>query len=64
MKDRGTTDKIKGRAQEAAGNVTGNDKQKSKGILNKTLGKVKEVSANVKDRAEDMVDDVKEKLDK
>lgn len=53
MTDKGTTDKIKGKAKEVTGDVTGDDKQKAEGFLDQAIGKVKEVAS-----------DAKEKLDK
>lgn len=32
MTDKGTTDKIKGKAKEVTGDVTGDDKQKAEGF--------------------------------
>lgn len=64
MTDKGTTDKIKGKAKEVTGEVTGDDKKKSEGMLDKSLGKAKEVATDVKEKAEDIVEDVKEKIDK
>ncbi|HIB3678348.1 TPA: CsbD family protein [Enterococcus faecalis] len=40
------------------------DQRKAEGLLNQSIGKVKEVASDVKDKAEDVVEDVKEKLDK
>lgn len=64
MTDRGTTDKIKGKAKEVTGDVTGNKEKKAEGLFDQAIGKVKEVAADVKDKTEDLVDDVKEKFDK
>lgn len=64
MTDKGTGDKIKGKAKEVTGNVTGNDKMKAEGILDQTVGKVKEVAADAKDKVEDLSKSLKEKLDK
>ncbi|MCH4168969.1 MAG: CsbD family protein [Streptococcaceae bacterium] len=64
MTDKGTGDKIKGKAKEVAGDVTGNDKQKAEGLLDQAVGKVKEAASDVKEKAEDVVDDIKKKLDK
>ncbi|MBO6324315.1 CsbD family protein [Enterococcus faecalis] len=64
MTDKGTTDKIKGKAKEVTGNVTGDDKQKAEGFLDQAIGKVKEVASDAKDKVEDVVEDAKEKLDK
>ena len=43
MTDKGTTDKIKGKAKEVTGDVTGDDKQKVEGFLDQAIAKVKEV---------------------
>ena len=40
MVDRGTTDKLKGNAKEVVGDVTGDNKKKAEGVLDKTIGKV------------------------
>lgn len=64
MSETGITEKIKGKAQEVSGDVTGDDKQKAKGILNQAVGKVKDAASDIKDKAEDIVEDIKEKIDK
>lgn len=64
MTDKGTSDKLKGKAKEFVGEVTGDDKQKAEGFLNQAMGKVKEVASDAKDKIEDVAEDVKEKLDK
>jgi len=48
---------LKGRAKEAAGSVTDNDELRRE-------GKVDQASANVKEKAEDAVDAVKDKVDR
>ncbi|MEY8538610.1 CsbD family protein [Lactococcus muris] len=63
MVDKGTTDKLKGSAKEIVGDVTGDNKKKAEGFLDKTIGKVKEVAADIKEASEDAVEDVKEKLE-
>ena len=47
-----------------AGDVTDDKKLKAKGILDKTVGKVKEAAEDVKDTAEGVAKDIKEKFDK
>ncbi|EOK14527.1 CsbD family protein [Enterococcus faecalis] len=64
MSDKGTFDKVKGKAKEVAGDVTGDDKKKAEGFLDQAIGKAKEVASDVKETAENVVEDVKEKLDK
>ena len=51
------TEDLKGRAKEAAGSLTDNDKLRRE-------GKVDQASAKVKDKAEDAVDAVKDKVDR
>ncbi|AOA01872.1 CsbD family protein [Carnobacterium maltaromaticum] len=64
MTDKGTTDKIKGKAKEVTGDVTGDKGKKAEGLFDQAVGKVKEVASDVKEKTEDIVDDVKEKFDK
>ncbi|MFC0757818.1 CsbD family protein [Enterococcus faecalis] len=64
MTDKGTTDKIKRKAKEVTGDVTGDDKQKAEGFLDQAISKVKEVASDAKDKVEDVVEDAREKLDK
>ncbi|MGK2931249.1 MAG: CsbD family protein [Solirubrobacterales bacterium] len=49
------TDEAKGRAKEAAGSLTGDDKLKNEGKTDRAAGSVKE-------KAENAVDSVKDKL--
>ena len=46
MSDKGTVDKLKGKAEEIAGTVTGDDKKKAEGLMNQAIGKVKGTSNN------------------
>ncbi|AOR74493.1 Ej97D like protein [Limosilactobacillus fermentum] len=55
---------MKGTVKETAGDVTDDKKLKAKGILDKTVGKVKEAAEDVKDTAEGVAKDIKEKFDK
>ena len=64
MVDNGLTDKLKGKAKDVAGTVTGDDKKKAEGMLAQAIGKVKEVAADAKEKAEDVIEDVKGKFDK
>ncbi|MBO0423355.1 MULTISPECIES: CsbD family protein [Enterococcus] len=64
MTDKGNIDKIKGKAKEVAGDVTGDNKQKAEGFLDQTIGKAKEVASDAKDKLDDVVENVKGKLDK
>ena len=58
----GTTDDIKGRVKEAAGDLTDNEDLKREGKADRATGKVKDVLDDAKDKAEDVVDKVKDKL--
>ena len=63
MSDKGTVDKLKGKAEEDAGTVTGDNKKKAEGLLNQAIGKVKETASDVKEAVEDGVEKIKEKID-
>ncbi|MFB7831157.1 CsbD family protein [Streptomyces sp. NPDC056056] len=49
MADKGRTDKIKGKAKEAVGKVTGNDRMKVEGKMDQVEGKAKEAASDAKD---------------
>ncbi|MCB8907683.1 MULTISPECIES: CsbD family protein [unclassified Streptomyces] len=49
MADKGRTDKIKGKAKEAVGKVTGNDRMKAEGQMDQVEGKAKEAASDAKD---------------
>jgi uncharacterized protein YjbJ (UPF0337 family) len=57
-------DKAKGRVKQAAGDLTDNESLRQEGKRDEAAGKVKEAVDTVKDKADDLVDDVKEKLDR
>ena len=56
------TDDLKGRAKEAVGDLTDNDDLKREGQADRAGGKAKEVIDNLADDAKDLVDDVKNKV--
>lgn len=58
------TDDLKGRAKEAAGDLTDNDDLKREGKTDRASGKVKDTIDKVEDKAKDLVDDVRDKLHK
>jgi uncharacterized protein YjbJ (UPF0337 family) len=60
----GTADNIKGRAKEAAGDLTDNDDLKNEGKGDQAAGKAKDLVGDVKDKAEGAIDAVKDKLHK
>ncbi|MGE5209627.1 MAG: CsbD family protein [Acidobacteriota bacterium] len=59
----GETDQAKGRVKQAAGDLTDNDDLKREGKADETAGKVKEAIGEAKDKFDDVIDDVKKKLD-
>ncbi len=58
------TDDLKGRAKEAAGDLTDNDKLQREGKADKASGKAKDLIDDAKDKATDVVDGVKDKLNR
>jgi uncharacterized protein YjbJ (UPF0337 family) len=55
-------DEAKGRAKEAAGDLTDDDELKREGKKDKAGSKVKEFAEDAKEKVEDAVDSVKDKL--
>lgn len=60
----GTTDQAKGRVKQAAGDLTGDQDLKNEGKLDEATGKVKGAISDVKDKVEDVVDGVTDRLKK
>lgn len=60
----GTTDDLKGRAKEAAGDLTGNTDLEREGKVDQATGSVKDAAEDAKDWVEEQVDKVKDKLHK
>jgi uncharacterized protein YjbJ (UPF0337 family) len=60
----GKADDLKGRAKEAAGDLTDNDELKREGKADRAGGKVKEFLEDAKDKGEEIVDKVKDKVDR
>jgi uncharacterized protein YjbJ (UPF0337 family) len=58
------TDQAKGRVKEAAGDLIGNDKLKSEGKADQAAGDAKKVVNDVADKAEELVDKVKDAVHK
>ncbi len=58
----GKSDEVKGRAKEALGVLTGDKKLQREGKADQTAGKVKNAVKKVKDKADDVIDDVKDAL--
>jgi uncharacterized protein YjbJ (UPF0337 family) len=59
----GETDQAKGRVKQAAGDLTDNDDLKREGKADEAAGKVKEAIGDAKDKFDDVIDDVKRKVD-
>jgi len=53
---------LKGRAKEAAGDMTDDDDLKREGKMDRTSASIKDKADDVKDKVEGAVDNVKEKL--
>ena len=56
----GKTDVVKGRLEEAAGALTGNDKLRAEGKTDQAIGKVKQVAEKAVDKVEQAVKKVSE----
>ena len=52
----GNVNETKGKAKSAVGELTGDKTTKAEGELDKTIGKVKQGMADLKDKAEDALD--------
>lgn len=58
------SDQAKGRVKEAAGDLTGNEKLKSEGKADQAAGDAKNVVRDVADKAEELIDKVKDAVHK
>lgn len=58
----GEADKIKGRAKQAIGDLTGDDDLEREGELDEAAAEVKETLGDIEEGAKDAVDDVRERL--
>jgi len=56
------TDDLKGRAKEAVGDLTDDQRLKNEGKADRASGKAKDFVDDLKDKADDAIDAVKEKL--
>ena len=59
----GSTDDMKGRLKQAAGDLTDNDDLKREGKADQAGAKVKDAAEKLKDKIGDAVDAVKHKID-
>ncbi len=60
----GKMDEAKGRVKQAAGDLTDNDDLKREGKVDEAGGKVKQTIADIKDKGDELVDKVKDKLNR
>ncbi|MET0901612.1 MAG: CsbD family protein [Acidimicrobiales bacterium] len=58
-----TFDQAKGRAKQAAGDLTDDDELKAKGKDDERLGKAKGALNDLRDKAEDLLESAKDKVD-
>jgi uncharacterized protein YjbJ (UPF0337 family) len=58
------SDDIKGRVKEAAGDLTNDDDLKREGKTDRAAGKAKDFLGDAKEKASDVVDDVRDKVNK
>ena len=58
----GKSDEVKGRLEEAAGVLTGDEKMKRKGKADQAGGKVKQVAEKIQKKTEEAIDKVKDAL--
>ena len=57
-------DQVKGKVKQAVGDLTGNEDLRREGKADEKAGEVKEFVEGVKDKADDLVDTVKDKITK
>ncbi len=57
-------DQVKGKVKQAVGDLTGNEDLRKEGKADEKAGDVKEFVEGVKDKADDLVDTVKDKITK
>ena len=55
MTDDGKTDKAKGRVKEAAGDLTGNERLKREGKVDRAAGKAKDKVGQAADKVQDVL---------
>jgi uncharacterized protein YjbJ (UPF0337 family) len=55
-------DEAKGKAKQAVGDVTGNDDMRREGKVDEKAGQAKDKLGDVKDKAENAIDAVKDKI--
>ena len=58
------SDQVKGKAEQAAGIITGNEKLESQGKSDRAAGEAKEKVQHTKDKIESKVESTKDKIEK
>jgi len=58
----GHTDKVIGKAKQAAGDITGNDDLEAEGERDEAAGNIKDTVDDAEDRVNDAVDNIKDTL--
>jgi uncharacterized protein YjbJ (UPF0337 family) len=58
-----TVKNIEGKAQETLGEITGDPAQKAEGQVKQVEAAVSQAAENIKDKAKDLLDSIKSKLD-
>lgn len=64
MVEKGKMDKAKGKAKEAVGKATGNDRMKVEGKTDQAKGKAKEAMGEAEERARGVQDSLRDKDDR
>jgi uncharacterized protein YjbJ (UPF0337 family) len=60
----GKKDELKGRAKEAAGDLTDDDDLEREGKADQVAGKAKQFLEDAKEKGEDLIDKVKDKVNR
>ncbi|MGH9013595.1 MAG: CsbD family protein [Acidimicrobiia bacterium] len=60
----GKKDELKGRAKEAAGDLTDDDDLEREGKADQAAGKAKQFLEDAKEKGEDLIDKVKDKVNR
>ena len=62
MADKGFTDKVKGKAKEVVGELSGDNKTKAEGLADQAIGKAKEIVSDAKDVVGEVAEKAQKKL--
>ena len=57
-KIRGTLEETKGEVKQGVGDLTGDDRLKGEGMLDEAKGKAQQILGDIKDKVEDIGDDI------